>query len=309
MTPLRSVLLSATLLIGGCLVPLPEFADPCEPYTESGLFTYKYKSDETKAHKAYVWLPSNDKGGPRKMVFVLHGGNSDGQTAANVTGYIDRAEAEGFVAVFPQGRGVRRHWQYAEGYGTGSHDDVLYLDALADELATATCTEGLIATGFSQGGMMTHRWACEGDNPPDAIVPASGTLNSAENLCLNGDPIPVRHYHGTKDGVIPYDGGVSPKSTIREKEMRSVAETMDIWRERNGCSKESVVEDVTDTVSCEAWSCTGAATELCTLDGWAHVWPGGQFAGKAGIDATRDGFEWALSTFEDDLVADEESGI
>lgn len=81
------------------------------------------------------------------------------------------------------------------------------------------------------------------------------------------------HFHGTADLLVPVVGRPSWSPPVR-----SLDETIQGWRQRNGCTGASRVTYQNGDVTCEAWtSCRGGAeVERCLVDGGGHTWPGGE---------------------------------
>ncbi len=279
--PLCLLLLAAI----GCVTGLPEVGDPCAQWQDPGLYTHKTEVDGKK-RKAYVWVPATE--GPRDVVVALHGAGQTARQFSEVSQFIKRAEAQNFVAVYPQGLAFLWLHGWNAGECCGNVDepqrdaaDVAFLEQLTREVSDLTCGDRVLATGFSNGGMMAHRWGCEGTEV-DAVVAASGQL--AWKGDCTGDPLPVRHYHGTAD----------PKVSLESEDGKlSVDETMAIWRERNACLDQPPEVTVDGPMTCSVWSCD-APTEQCLIEGWDHRWPGGGNAGALGngIDVTQEAIDF-----------------
>jgi polyhydroxybutyrate depolymerase len=275
--------LPAVILSGGCIQKLPEVDAPCKRWEAPGLYTYDTTVDGKKRH-AYVYVPNSV--GPRDLVFAIHGAGQTRREFATATRFIPLADKEGFVVVFPKGTGLlRKSWDGVE--EARQVDDVRFLDQLARELSGSVCGADVLGVGFSFGGLMAHRWACEG-NQVDAIVPAAGVVGSPT---CSGPPIPIRHYHGNADTAIAYKGTDFP---IYNVSLVGVEESMEVWRARNECEPQVPPETWVDgDTTCQAWSCA-VPTELCTLDGWGHQWPGGANRGAKQHDATLESWGWFL---------------
>jgi polyhydroxybutyrate depolymerase len=263
----RWVGVAAVGLAAGCVTELPSQADPCATWEQPGLYTWKTDVGD-KTRKAYVFVPPT--AGPRDLVVALHGAGQTAREFADRSQFIRHAEQNNYVAVYPSGQAIlwKHGWNAGECCGNLKEDirnaeDVRFLEQLVAELSVEVCGDRVLATGFSNGGMMAHRWACEGEEP-DAVVSAAGTL-AFFGECT-GDPVPIRHYHGTADPRVPEEGEAST--------LMSVDETMAIWRERNECTDDPPDEQVTGPMTCTAWECA-APTEQCTIEGWDHRWPGG----------------------------------
>src|SRR5262249_32676611 len=130
----------------------------------------------------------------------------------------------------------------------------------------------VFVTGFSNGGAMAHRLACELSDRVAAIAPVSGLLlnvdredHEVEFRCVASRAVPVFEVHGAKDRVALYEGGRSTclwGSPI----MPSVAETVRGWAERNGCGETSHVSYAVPGASCAAFDGCRADTVLCTVE-------------------------------------------
>ena len=267
----------------GCIPNLPEVEAPCERWEAPG--TYRFAVDRPGSGSRYSEVYVPDSEGPRPLVVLLHGGGTSGATIAENVEFEKGADAFGFVLVVPNGQGYPlRTWNAGGPIDTGV-DDVGFLEALVEQLAPRVCGEGVLATGFSNGGMMAHRWACEGD-VVDAVAPVAGPL--LLNGCP-GDPLPVRHYHGLQDAVVPPGGGTgeSPITVVYP----SVEESMVHWQERNACTDAEPVVAATGDTTCTRYDCD-AATEVCLVEGWGHAWPGGRNAESTDANATRAIWNW-----------------
>ena len=269
----RPLLALAPLLLVGCLTDLPVVDDPCGEWPEPGLFRVRQEPSDTHTRRPYVYVPSGE--GPRDLVFLLHGGGSNAPDFAEVTGMLDFAEKLNTVVVYPDALGFPSGWNAGPQYGF-DQDDLGFLEALANDLDTRLCGRRKVALGFSNGAMMAHRWACEGTEL-DAIGVSSGPLML--DGCDGDFPLPVRHYHGEADTVVPIDGGVSFRTKVPPLD-----DTIEAWKVRNQCS-EAFTETVTGDTTCRKWDCA-APTEFCTIADWPHMWPGGVNASRTDADAT-----------------------
>ncbi|MDV7396997.1 hypothetical protein RZS08_36700, partial [Arthrospira platensis SPKY1] len=96
------------------------------------------------------------------------------------------------------------------------------------------------ATGFSNGGFMSYRLACEASDRIAAIAPVAGTMPIAiANNCQPTRSVPILHIHGTADFIVPYAGNSS---------FLSVGESIEYWRNSNNCNMEPQLIDLPDIV-------------------------------------------------------------
>lgn len=269
--------------LSGCLSELPVVAEPCAKWADPGLFRVSIDQSDDKDRRPYVYVPGTE--GPRDIVFLLHGAGMSGPKMEEVSEFQSLAAEAGFVLVYPNGLGWPvRLWNAGPRFGEdGKHDDVLFLDRLADDLIPKVCGGRLITVGFSNGSMMAQRWACEGRTKLDAVAGSSGPLLVDD---CDGEPLPIRYYHGTKDPVVPINGG-----TARGIVYPSVDDSMAIWRKRNLCAAGDGTSTQTGDTVCTEWDCE-ASTIQCLIDGWPHQWPGGVHSPQTQANATGEIWQW-----------------
>jgi polyhydroxybutyrate depolymerase len=223
--------------------------------------------------------PGYPDGGTYPVVLMLHGYLEDGDQFETISQMTPAADDAGYIVVYGDGRSMS--WNAGSCCGSSSSagvDDVGFVGALLDEVAATYCVDErrIYAAGFSNGGMLSHRLACEMSDRIAAIGPTAGTL--AFDPCAPSRPVPVMHTHGTDDFVVPWDGGGFGNAT-------SVDDTIDAWLERNGCfTDEPVTVYESGDATCIAYAgCTDdAEVRLCTIEGGGHQWPGGESAGPGG---------------------------
>lgn len=212
------------------------------------------------------------------LVLDFHGyleSNDDIEKISKMDGVSD---THGFLVVYPQGKSTS--WNAGSCCGSAASSgskDVEFVGDLLDALESEYCVDKkrVFSVGFSNGGMLSHRLACELSDRIAAIGPVSGTL--AVDACAPARPMPVIHFHGTSDFVVPYNGGGLGGAD-------SVKDTIDGWVKRNGCTGQPVNVYSKGDASCDEYqSCAqGASVRLCSIDGGGHQWPGGESAGGIG---------------------------
>jgi polyhydroxybutyrate depolymerase len=142
---------------------------------------------------------------------------------------------------------------------------------------------------MSNGGFFAHRLACELSERIAAIAPVAGTLGVDD--CAPTRRVPVMHFHGTEDPLVPYQGGLplTGWSVQGDLDFTSVDETIDFWRDANNCSTSASDHFLKGDSACIAGgSCSDDASVVrCVVDGGGHTWPGGlpiPFLGKTTTD-------------------------
>src|SRR4051794_7837563 len=145
--------------------------------------------------------PSYDPKRPTPVVLALHAAAMNGAAMARFCGLNEKADRSGFVVVYPDGTGSTPFFLFWDAGGVRGRpsDDVGYTAKLLDELATLVNVDPkrVYATGMSNGAMMCYRLASELSGRIAAIAPVGGTM--ATETCRPGRPVPVLHFHGTKD--------------------------------------------------------------------------------------------------------------
>ena len=240
-----------------------------------------------------VHVPAGDHGEkPLPVVVMLHGGGGSGEQLQTQSARMDPiAEREGFITVYPDGTGVLRTWNGGLCCGRAvadDVDDVGFIAALLDHLEAELCIDRrrVFAMGMSNGGLLSHRLACELSTRIAAVAPVAGTLGIPN--CAPARPVPVLHIHGTEDGHVPWNGG--PGCGPSGADFWSVPQTMDVWRSLNGCGAATSVYFEQGDGRCTAYASCQAPLVLCAVEGGGHSWPGG--VGKEPVvDCAADGFQ------------------
>ncbi|NUO54080.1 MAG: hypothetical protein HOV80_34980 [Polyangiaceae bacterium] len=212
------------------------------------------------------------------VVLVLHGYTETNDQIEGISQMTPETDARGVIVVYPQG--LSTSWNAGACCGTSAGsgvDDVGFVGAMLDSIEETYCVDEkrIYSSGFSNGGMLSHRLACEMSDRIAAIGPVSGTI--AVDECTPSRPVPVMQFHGTSDFVVPYNGfGLGGAASVPDTEAG--------WVKRNGCGTTPMVTFDMGDATCETFTgCQNDATvTTCTLEGGGHQWPGGMSAGPAG---------------------------
>ena len=152
--------------------------------------------------------PSYDPARPTPVVLVFHSAMMNGNLMARFCGLSEKADRCGFVVVYANGTGSTPLFLYWDAGGVRGRvsDDVGYVARLLDDLATVVNVDPkrVFAAGMSNGAMMCYRLAAELSDRIAAIAAIAGTM--AIEDCRPRRPVPVIHFHGTKDGLVLYGG-------------------------------------------------------------------------------------------------------
>ena len=224
---------------------------------------------------AHVHVPkSYDPTKQTPVVLNFHGLGSNAPEQIALSGMNAKSDATGFIAVHAEGTGgLKQSWNAGACCGTaasGAVDDVGFVGRVIDELESKLCVDAhrIYATGMSNGGFLSHRLACEMSTRIAAVAPVAGVLGVP--TCNPSRPMSLFQFHGTLDGLVPYDG--SPALGFP-----SVLQTLAGWAGRSGCKVTPRETSKKGEVTCVTYDgCKGGAeVNLCTVAGGGHTWPGG----------------------------------
>ncbi len=222
--------------------------------------------------------PTYDRSRPTPLVISMHGASLWGAAQREISQWDRVADREGFIVVYPSGRGGHgpRIWEATPGGELPR--DVTFIADLIDSLGRTYNIDAarIYADGLSNGGGMSFALSCR---MSDRIA-AVGLVASAQLLpwswCANDRPVPMIAFHGTADPDTPYNGG---KSWVAPRPFPSIPGWTANWARRNRCAPTPTESRVaTDVTRTEYNECAGnAAAVLYTIHGGGHTWPGGGY--------------------------------
>jgi len=233
---------------------------------------------------ADLMLPTDRGDEPLPLVLSLHGYQGEAEAHDWYFGLSARILGWEFALIMPQGTTDSRgyaFWNATDAccnfYGS-EVDDYAWLNQLVVEAKEIVDVSGVYVVGYSNGGFMAYRLACDGLDGLVAIVSLAGSSFGDPERCADASPISVLQIHGSDDldipyaGTLEYDGGYP-----------GAVELVNRWAERAGCDVASAV--VLPSVDLEA-TVPGAETmarqirngcadgitiELWTIEGADHL--------------------------------------
>lgn len=234
---------------------------------------------ETRQYLLHV-PPDLSGTSPVALVVNIHGFTSNAFEQERLSGMSAKADAEGFIVVYPQALGDPPTWRVGPLEG-GAADQAFITDLIA-HLATQFPIDPrrIFATGISNGGGMVDRLVCEQAGLFAAAGPVSGAYLFG-GMCTPTRPVPIVAFHGTADQIVPYEG--------QGRVLPAIPLWAAAWADRNTCASGPSVVNQHGEVTAEAWSgCSqGADVVLYTVEGRGHSWPGASLL--PGLDlATQD---------------------
>jgi polyhydroxybutyrate depolymerase len=117
---------------------------------------------------------------PVQLVIVLHGATGSAREIADTSRFDLQGERLGWVVAYPEAHNPSVSGGWAA-YGCSPQpgiDDIGFIIALIEELiiTDGVDRERVCVTGWSRGGMMAYRLACELASQVLAIAPVSGNM-------------------------------------------------------------------------------------------------------------------------------------
>lgn len=215
--------------------------------------------------------------GPHPFLLLLHGLGGEGSPLVSLLG----GAFDGVVAA-PDGlmdSQGRRFWNATDAccdFDARRPDDMAYLRAVIETAVRQheVDPKRVYLIGYSNGGFMAHRLACELKDGVAGIVSIAGA--SPRHLKCKGSTPRVLQIHGSQDTTVPYSGGAG--RVVGEQP--GALGTVQGWADLAGCKEpHSERRDLLPVVPGKEThvlsfaGCRGGPVELWTLAGVGHQIP------------------------------------
>ena len=210
--------------------PQPEFA---QRLSESGLVVHTIGGNRP----ATLALPTGyDLQTPMPLLLALHGFSG---YASMMEGFASHVNVKRFALVIADGTpddNGNRFWN-ATGLCCGrtetKPDDVAYISGLVEEAKTFATIDRTYSMGYSNGGFMSYRLACESLPGLAGIASVAGSSFDDPARCDGATPVSVLQVHGDEDEVIKIDGGSNPG--LGPGSHPAASELVARWAQRASC--------------------------------------------------------------------------
>ena len=226
---------------------------------------------------------------PAPAVIVLHGGSGNYQSVQGFTQMNFVSNQNDFLAIYPQGIGnAPPGYSWADGRNTTADqagiDDVGFMSKLIDTLYHDynIDTNRVYICGFSNGGFMTQRLACE---TPELFAAIGGLGCSIDTsliqTCNTNQAVPMAYFSGTADPEVPYNGGAMNNPSVTP--IVSVDTAVQYWVNNNNCQTAEPVVNIPDNVPDDSSTVELYKYTDCDCDAdfyfykiinGGHTWPG-----------------------------------
>ena len=236
-----------------------------------------------------VMVPDSYSGGKTvPLVVSLHGFGGSGDSYTVYWKRNGQVDSRGFIMVAPTGqrdsRG-RTFWNATDACCNKDQrdvDDSAYLRRLIEavEAAYKVDPQSIHITGYSNGGFMAHRMACEHSDKIASIVSVAGAGFADPKRCTPTEAVSVLQVHGLQDPIIRYDGGTlkTYEGTV-DIAYPSATASVVFWahhNEANPQAAEGPLRDFSDRAAGDDTRTTlyeggTAAAELWAIAGEGHA--------------------------------------
>lgn len=233
---------------------------------------------------AEIHVPAGLADGERvPFVLYLHGLGVTGEGLRKALGVDAFAASKKFAFATPDGQKNAKGQQFWNASRACCNFDNTNVDHVAELGALLTKARAMpqidparvYIIGFSNGGFMAHRLACELDGISGiASVAGAGPL---PDVTCNARPVTVLQVHGDADDIIRYQGGIALSKTGLPPHPSARA-TMKAWATREHCNplpgtggsidlEPKLPEEETDVLR---YSGCDRPVELWTVKGGSH---------------------------------------
>jgi polyhydroxybutyrate depolymerase len=251
------------------------------------------------AGSAPLQLPVNASGQLPLLVF-LHGLGGSGAELREGLHLREMAEAFGFAFIAPDGAldsSGRRFWNATDSCCNFDGIAVDHVEALRRWIGEATANpkvdpRRVYLLGFSNGGFMAYRAACELGSLLAGIVSIAGAGPRNTSTCHPAKPLSVIQVHGDRDPIVKFEGGHLFADSGRPR-YPSAEKSVAYWAKFDGCNRHASPTGALDLnpglpgAETVVWSypgCSGGRVELWKVAGGDHTAAFNRYALKAILD-------------------------
>lgn len=222
---------------------------------------------DNEAHDYIVHAPpAYNANNPAPLVISLHGAASWPAFQQDVTGWNRVADQDGFIVVYPGGRGTA-----LKTFGLG---EVKFIGALIDKMEASFNIDRsrIYVNGLSNGAGMSDVLSCVMSDRIAAIGAVGAALTMTVDACQSAPPMPMIAFHGTADPVTRYEGG---KVFIATQPFPRIPDWLSSWAKRNRCVSPPNESKIAADVTRFNYENCAEPMVFYRIEGGGHTWPGG----------------------------------
>ena len=257
--------------------------------------------------RSYSIIVPDDEPNP-PLILALHGGGGNGAWMEKVSGLTPKALAAGFAIAYPDGSGRRDLLTWNAGYccayaANNRIDDIGFLSRVIEDAVSRYGIDrrNIFVTGMSNGGMMAELFAASQPGKARAVASVAGPFDVRHTPIRRS--VPLMHIHGTKDDMVPYQGGRG-KFQVTGAAYAPVEELISTWVASFGrgltTTTETIdpVRDRTKVIKTSYWDGSKPVVLFYKVEGGSHSWPGSARAGRRGITKDIDASDEIIRFFD-----------
>ena len=281
--------LGVILCLTFCLLPYP---GNTQNYLEG--LTKKHLSWQDISRNYFLHIPPQAQAGHAlPLVIVLHGGggSAEGLLPILLGKFDELSDRDGFIIAYPNavnnswndGRVVHRKPEQLE------VDDVGFLTLLIQTIQEdfKIDAQRIFIAGISNGGWMTARMLCErSELIRGGAMVAATTSDDYFPQCQPVEGVGVLVMNGTKDPLLPYEGGITGRWWIEtELSIMGTDKFIDYWVNQNSCEDKVEAEFLANKAQFDGTRVQVNRYRGCEKNnevvlykiiGGGHSWPGGK---------------------------------
>ena len=251
--------------------PVTNYTDVVDPIDPT-LHTITIEGMQPRTYNIYV--PSTyETNKPLPVLLGFHGLGGSATSFTNSLHLKIFSQDMGFILVVPNGwgneAGTQNSWNAGNCCGSAydnQMDDIGLVRSILDSVSRKYSVDKLRiwAMGFSNGGMLSYRLACELSEQISAIGVGGGALML--NSCSPPNAVSVIHLHGGLDEDVPLDGG-------GRFFVKPIIESFKLVNSANACSTMTyaVTSDSTSETTSSLCS-NGTEQKLTNYFNQSHEW-------------------------------------
>jgi len=224
-------------------------------------------------------------------VIMLDGRGGTPWTAMKATRLNHKADESGFVVIYPEATRIDpsgplhfltnpQMWNAGVGASDSERphvDDFTFLKKVVEDIFDRARVDAtrIYMTGFSNGAVMTYRFALKYPDLLAAIAPVAGHVRVHDEKLT--EPVPAISFFGKLDPLSPYDGGEIELPWGRKEMRPPVLRSVHTWAALCGHLPEDGQSKEGNLVSRLRYGQKSARDEVefVTIHDLGHVWPGG----------------------------------
>ncbi|MCC4833171.1 hypothetical protein LMH66_11065 [Shewanella sp. 10N.7] len=169
------------------------------------------------------------------IALFLHGAPGTPQKVSGIFDAKTITEEQQLLSASPQGSNEFWGWDSLNTERGGAVDTDFIVNLITRLKAENNITSDKVYVfGYSAGGFMGYKLACEIPEQISAVVSLAGQFRGDFEQCTTSTPVTIHHLHSPRDTDVPMNGRV-------EGEIQSVDGTLAHWRQINGCDETTEI--------------------------------------------------------------------